>query len=105
MSAPSTASRRAARILAASCCAMAATLISSLGPAAAFYSEVKPSLKIGVDCIGQVSVLAPKLTMCTIAGTKARIWCPNGQMFEGEIDSGGPAASIARSLCGIAQVP
>jgi hypothetical protein len=73
--------------------------------ALAFYVEVKPTLKAGVDCVGQVSLLAPKLTACTIAGPKMRIWCPNGQMFEGETEQGGPAASLARSICNMSQIP
>jgi len=98
-------SRRGARILALSCGALAAFLISVPDPAAAFYSEVKPSVKVGIDCVGQVSTLAPKVTACTIAGTKMRIWCPNGQMFEGAVEQVGPAVSLARSLCGMSQVP
>jgi len=74
-------------------------------PAMALYAEVKPTLKTGADCVGKVSLLAPKLTSCAIAGPKMRIWCPNGQMFEGEAEQGGPAASLARSLCNMTQVP
>ena len=85
--------------------AAAALLLLSGHPAAALYAEVKPPVKVGVDCIGNVSVLAPKLTACTIAGTKVRLWCPNGQVFEGAIEHGGPQSALARSLCGMTQVP
>jgi hypothetical protein len=85
--------------------AIVAALILSSHAAAAFYAEVKPALKVGVDCVGQASLLAPKLTVCVIAGTKMRIWCPNGQMFEGATEQGGPAVSLARSLCNMTQVP
>jgi hypothetical protein len=85
--------------------AIAVGLIFFSHPAAALYAEVKPALKIGVDCVGQASLLAPKLTACAIAGSKMRIWCPNGQMFEGATEQGGAAASLARSLCNMAQVP
>ena len=84
---------------------MAAALLLWCHPALALYAEVKPTLKVGVDCVGQASLLAPKLTACTIAGTKMRIWCPNGQMFEGAIEHGGPHSSLARSLCNMSQVP
>jgi len=86
-------------------CAIAAALMLLSHPAAAFYAEVTPTLKVGVDCVGQVSLLAPKLTACTIPGAKMRIWCPNGRMFEGATEQGGPAASLARSLCEMSQVP
>ena len=96
---------RAAKIRVVLRYAMATALLLLSHPALAFYAEVKPTLKSGVDCVGQVSLLAPKLTTCAIAGPKMRIWCPNGQMFEGEIERGGPAASLARSLCNMTQVP
>jgi hypothetical protein len=50
-----------------------------------------------------VSTLAPKLATCTIAGSKMRIWCPNGEMFEREQDQ--PHPSLIRSLCNMLQVP
>ena len=69
--------------------------------AAALYAEVKPTLKLELDCIGSVSVLAPKLSTCAITGTKMRIWCPNGEMIE----AGGTQSALARSLCSMTQVP
>jgi hypothetical protein len=105
-----TAGRRAprasvAKTLIVLCCATAGTLILLSHPAAAFYSEVKPSVKVGVDCVGKANQLAPKLTACTVAGTKMRIWCPNGQMFEGAAEQSSPAVALARSLCNMTQVP
>ena len=85
--------------------AAAVLLLVLSQPAAALYAEVKPPVKVGVDCIGSVSVLAPKLAACTIAGTKVRLWCPNGQVFEGAIEHGGPQSALARSLCNMTQVP
>jgi hypothetical protein len=96
--------RRAAGALALRYFAAGVLLLSS-HPAFALYAEVKPTLKVGVDCIESVSVLAPKLATCSIAGTKMRIWCPNGQMFEGTVEHGGPHPSLARSLCNMSQVP
>ena len=96
---------RAAKVRVMPRVAITAVLLLVSYPALAFYAEVKPALKVGVDCVGQVSRLAPKLTACTIAGAKMRIWCPTGQMFEGEAERGGPPASLARSLCNMSQVP
>ena len=104
MSIVSNAFRRAAGVLSL-CCPVAGVLLLSCDPAGAFYAQVKPTLKVGVDCIERVSVLAPKLTACPIEGTKMRLWCPNGQMFEGKIETGGLPPALARSLCNMTQVP
>ena len=96
---------RAARGLVALRYSIAAGLLLLSHPAAALYAEVKPTVKVGVDCIAPVSLLAPKLTTCAIAGTKMRIWCPNGQMFEGAVEHGSPSSALARSLCNMSQVP
>ena len=95
----------AARGLVALRYSIAAALLLLSHPAAALYAEVKPTVKVGVDCIAPVSLLAPKLTTCAIAETKMRIWCPNGQMFEGAVEHGGPSSALARSLCNMSQVP
>jgi len=86
-------------------CAVAAGVILLSHPASALYAAVTPIVKVGVDCVGKASLLAPRLTACTVAGARTRIWCPNGQVFEGATENGGPAASLARSLCNMAQVP
>jgi hypothetical protein len=83
---------------------MAAGLIFLSHPAMALYAQVKPTLKVGADCVGRLSPLAPKLMVCTITSTRMRIWCPNGEMYEGATEQGGLAASLARSLCDMAQV-
>jgi len=95
----------AARGLVALRYAIAAALLSVSHPAAALYAEVKPTVKVGVDCVAPVSLLAPKLTACTIAGTRMRIWCPNGQVFEGAVEHDSPPSALARSLCNMSQVP
>jgi hypothetical protein len=88
-------------------CGLAAALLLLSQPAAAFYAPVKPVLKVGNDCIGKTSQLAPNLTACPIADTKIRIWCPNGEMFEGKVETVGRGidVSLARSLCKMTQVP
>jgi hypothetical protein len=82
-----------------------AALVFLSQPAGAFFAEVKPTLKVGVDCVGKVSQLAPKLTTCSTAGVRTRIWCPNGQVFDGAKEQGDPSAALARSLCNMTQVP
>jgi hypothetical protein len=82
---------------------IAAALVLSCSPASAVIAVAKKSVKLGADCVGPVSMLAPKLGTCTIAGTRMRIWCPNGQMFEREQDQ--PHHSLLRSLCNMLQVP
>ena len=80
-----------------------AALILLCSPVTALTNVQKKSVKVGADCVGPVGTLAPKLTTCTIAGSKMRIWCPNGEMFEREQDQ--PHQSLIRSLCNILQVP
>jgi hypothetical protein len=92
-------------LAAAGRCAVAAGLISLSHPASAFYAEVKPTMKVGANCVGKASRLAPRLTICAVAGARMRIWCPNGQLFEGATEERGLAAALARSLCNMAQVP
>lgn len=80
-----------------------AALILLCSPASALTNMQKPGVKVGADCIGPMSTLAPKLATCTIAGAKMRIWCPNGEMFERVQDQ--PHQSLVRSLCNVLQVP
>jgi hypothetical protein len=82
---------------------MAAVLIMSCGPAVALTNMQKVSVQVGADCVGPVTTLAPKLATCTVAGSRMRIWCPNGDMFEREQDK--PHQSLIRSLCNMLQVP
>ena len=83
--------------------AIAAAFVLSCNPATALTNMQKNSVKVGADCIGPLGTLAPKLATCTIAGSKMRIWCPNGDMFEREQDQ--PHLSLVRSLCNMLQVP
>ena len=82
---------------------IAAALILSCSPASALINLQKTSVKVGTDCVSPVSTLAPNLATCTIAGSKMRIWCQNGEMFECEQDQ--PHQSLIRSLCNMLQVP
>ena len=97
--------RRAARIHRVLHVVLATPLLLFAHPALALYAQVKPPVKVGADCTGAVSLLAPKLSVCAIAGKTIRIWCPNGQMFEGTAEPDRPQAALARSLCNMTQVP
>jgi hypothetical protein len=59
-------------------------------------------VKYGVGCIGPVSKYAAGLGTCDIESAKARIFCPDGQVF----DRAGamPQSFVVRSICGLNQV-
>ena len=83
--------------------AIVSALVLSCSPAWSQATTPRKSVKFGADCIGPVSLLAPKLGTCTIASAQMRIWCPNGEMFERAQDQ--PHLSLVRSLCNMLQVP
>jgi hypothetical protein len=66
------------------------------------HIETKKDIKLGAGCLGALTIFAPRLGTCEIVGSKARIWCPNGEIF----DRGGqpPNSSITRSICNLSQV-
>jgi hypothetical protein len=82
---------------------VATFILVCCSPASALTNMQKTTVKVGADCVGPMSKPAPKLATCTIAGSKMRIWCPNGEMFESEQDR--PHLSLIRSLCNMLQVP
>jgi hypothetical protein len=59
-------------------------------------------IKFGVGCIGPVNKYAAGLGTCDIESSKARIFCPNGDVF----DRAGamPQSFVVRSICGLNQV-
>ena len=78
-------------------------IVLSSAPAFALQITVPKGTKLGTGCVGAVVSLAPKLGICVIAGSKTRIWCPNGEIFDdGDEKSSAP---LARSLCNMTQVP
>jgi hypothetical protein len=83
---------------------LAAAMFTWSAPAGAFFKEVKPPRKADVGCVGKVSQLAPKLKTCATAANTIRLWCPNGQVFEGAQQEAAPGP-LARSLCNVSQVP
>jgi hypothetical protein len=84
------------------CVFLAAVIVFSSPSAFALQTTVAKATKIGSGCVGPVVSLALKLRTCAIAGAKTRIWCPNGQIFDD--DGAKTSASLARSLCNLAQV-
>jgi hypothetical protein len=63
--------------------------------------EVKAT-KFGGGCETRATTLAPKLGTCKLSDNKARVWCPNGKVFERSGPEFQPA--LARSICGMNQV-
>jgi hypothetical protein len=82
---------------------LAAAIVLSSAPAFALQIAVPKGTKLGIGCIGPVVSLAPKLGTCVIAGSKTRIWCPNGEIFDDGDEK--PAIALVRSLCNLTQVP
>jgi hypothetical protein len=82
---------------------LAALVALSSSSAFALQTIVDKSTKIGGGCAGPVVSAAPKLKTCAVAGSKTRIWCPNGQIFDDE--GAKTSISLVRSLCNLTQVP
>ena len=81
-----------------------ATLMAlSSSSAFSLQTVVDKNTKIGSGCVGPVISVAPKLGMCAIAGSKTRIWCPDGHIFDDENVKS--TVSLARSLCNLSQIP
>jgi hypothetical protein len=65
-------------------------------------TEAVKGIKFGVGCVSPVSKYADRLGTCPLDDTKARIWCPNGAIFD---RVGAPPQSfVVRSICGLNQV-
>ena len=80
-----------------------AVLVLSCTSAFALPVSVQKGVKLGSGCVGPVTIAAPKLGICAIAGPKSRIWCPNGDIFD--LDEGNASVPLVRSLCNLTQVP
>ncbi|MEJ0078383.1 MAG: hypothetical protein WDO17_23655 [Alphaproteobacteria bacterium] len=70
--------------------------------ASALPVALKRGLKVGTDCVGPVSMVAPKLAICAVAGSKTRIWCANGDAFD--LDEEKAPVALVRSLCNLSQI-
>jgi len=85
------------------CIFLAISLALSSSSAFALQTIVDKGTKVGNGCVGPLVSAAPKLEICAIVGSKTRIWCPNGQIFDDENASS--SVFLARSLCNLTQVP
>src|SRR5690242_18915015 len=54
-------------------------LALSSSSAFALQTAVPKGTKIGTGCVGPIVLVATRLQICPIAGSKTRIWCPNGE--------------------------
>jgi hypothetical protein len=80
----------------------AIAILALLGPSAlAQTTEPIKDVKFGDGCLGPVSTLGPRFGTCAIVGSRTRIWCPNGDIFN---RAGVPQSSIVRSICNLNQV-
>jgi hypothetical protein len=64
--------------------------------------EAVKGIKFGVGCLAPVNTFAARLGTCAIDGSKARIWCPSGEIFERNGEP--PQSYVARSICNVSQV-
>ena len=72
-----------------------AVSVLSCTSAFALPTSVEKGLKLGTGCLGPVTMVAPKLGSCAIAGPKSRIWCQNGDIFD--LDDEKTPVPLARS--------
>jgi hypothetical protein len=80
--------------------AIAALLL--LGPSAfAQTTETIKDVKFGTGCLGPLRTLGPRFGTCEVVGSRTRIWCPNGEIFD---RAGVPQSYIIRSICNLNQV-
>lgn len=79
----------------------AAFLVVSTAGFAQFLQEAK-SVKFGDGCQERIKPMEAGLGTCLISDKRARVWCPNGKVFErdGEL----PHISLVRSACGLLQI-
>jgi hypothetical protein len=77
-------------------------LALSSSSAFALQTAVPKGTKVGTGCVGPIVLVATRLQICPIAGSKTRIWCPNGEIFDD--GDGRSAVALVRSLCNLNQV-
>ena len=82
--------------------AIAIALIALSTPAFAQMINQVKDIKFGVGCLAPVNTVAARLGTCAIDGSKARIWCPSGEIFERNGEP--PQSYVARSICNVSQV-
>jgi hypothetical protein len=78
-----------------------ALIVMSTAASAQFLQEGK-SVKFGTGCQERIKPMEAGLGTCLITDKRARVWCPNGKVFERDGDL--PHVSLVRSACGLSQV-
>jgi hypothetical protein len=78
-----------------------ALFVLSTAASAQFLEESK-SIKFGTGCQERIKPMEAGLGTCLIADKRARVWCPNGKVYERDGDV--PHVSLVRSACGLRQV-
>jgi hypothetical protein len=71
-------------------------------PALAQHIEQVKGIKFGVGCVTPVTSYGRRFGVCPIGNLKARVWCPNGQIFERVGET--PQVYVARSICNLSQL-
>lgn len=77
------------------------SILMNTAATAQFLQEGK-SIRFGSGCQEPIKPMEAGLGTCLITDKRARVWCPNGKVFErdGEL----PHVSLVRSACGLKQV-
>lgn len=70
--------------------------------ASAQFLEERKSIKFGIGCQERIKPIGAGLGTCLITDKRARVWCPNGKVYERDGDV--PHVSLVRSTCGLMQV-
>lgn len=78
-----------------------ALTVMNTAASAQFLQEGK-SIKFGVGCQERIKAMEAGLGACLITAKRARVWCPNGKVFERDGDV--PHVSLVRSACGLRQI-
>ena len=81
---------------------IAAVLVFLSTSAFAQRMDAVKSTKFGAGCVGALSTFAAGLGTCTVDGSKTRIWCPSGKVFDR--DGAPPQSFVVRSICELNQV-
>jgi hypothetical protein len=81
----------------------AALVILTTSAFAQSMEEIKGA-KPGVGCVGPISKVAIRLDTCLVEGSKTRIWCPNGKVFDRNVTANDPHSYVVRSICELNQI-
>jgi hypothetical protein len=76
-------------------------LIAINTAASAQFFEERESVKFGIGCQAPIKAMQAGLGTCLIADNRARVWCPNGKVYERTGDL--PQVALVRSACGLSQ--